>query len=155
MTTAILLRDVTETDLPILFAQQLDPEASRMAAFPTRDRDAFCAHWTKILADDTVRVKCIVYEGQVAGNIVSFDRDGQREVGYWLGRDFWGKGIASAALAAFLHEETARPLTACAAAHNLASIRVLEKNGFRKIGVFWEFATLADQNIKGVMMKLE
>jgi len=50
-TRDVVLRDVTEADLPILFDQQLDPEANRMAAFPARDRDAFMAHWTKIMAD--------------------------------------------------------------------------------------------------------
>ena len=40
------LRDVTKDDLPILFEQQADPEANRMAAFSPRDRDAFMSHWT-------------------------------------------------------------------------------------------------------------
>ena len=41
----VTLRDVTEADLPIFYEQQLDPEATQMAAFPSRDRDAFMAHW--------------------------------------------------------------------------------------------------------------
>lgn len=155
MTTPILLRDVAESDLPFFFEQQMDPEANTMAAFPARDREAFFAHWTKILTYESNRMKTIVYQGQVAGNIVAFDRDGEREVGYWLGRDFWGKGIASAALAAFLNEETTRPLTAYAAAHNIGSIRVLEKNGFSKAGAYWEFETPDGQPREGVIMRLD
>jgi hypothetical protein len=41
MTNEITLRDVQDSDLPIFFEQQLDPEATRMAAFPARDPDAF------------------------------------------------------------------------------------------------------------------
>ena len=112
------------------FEQQLDPAATQMAAFPARDREAFVAHWTKILADDTNILKTILYDGEVAGNIVSWEQSGEREVGYWLGREYWGRGIASRALAAFLDHVTTRPLYAHVARHNLASIRMLEKCGF-------------------------
>jgi RimJ/RimL family protein N-acetyltransferase len=70
----------------------------------------------------------------VAGNMVCFPREGKREVGYWLGREFWGKGIATQALAALLREVTERPLYARVARSNVASIRVLEKCGFTTIG---------------------
>jgi RimJ/RimL family protein N-acetyltransferase len=136
MPNIVLLRDVIENDLPIFFEQQLDPVANQMAAFPARDREAFMAHWTKILADETNLLKTVLCDGQVAGNIVSWeqpDKGSEREVGYWLGREYWGKGIATRALAAFLEQVTARPLYAHVAKHNLASIRVLEKCGFKKM----------------------
>jgi RimJ/RimL family protein N-acetyltransferase len=126
----ILLRDVIAGDLPIFFEQQLDPAANQMAAFPARDREAFMAHWTKIMADDNNILKTILYGDQVAGNIVSWEHDGEREVGYWLGREFWGKGIATQALSLLLEQVTLRPLVAYVVKHNLASIRVLEKCGF-------------------------
>lgn len=132
MTNDVRLRDVTEADLPIFFEQQLDPQATRMAAFPSRDRDAFMAHWAKIMTRDTNILKTILFDGQVAGNIVSWEQDGQREVGYWLGKEYWGRGIATKALAAFLHQVKTRPLYAHVARHNVASRRVLEKCGFRK-----------------------
>lgn len=101
-----------------------------MAAFAARDRDAFVAHWTKILADETCTTKTVLADGQVAGNIGCWGEPGQREVGYWIGREHWGRGIATAALSAFLSQEEERPLYAHVAAHNVASIRVLEKCGF-------------------------
>jgi RimJ/RimL family protein N-acetyltransferase len=70
----------------------------------------------------------------VAGNIVCFPREGKREVGYWLGQAYWGRGIATAALAALLREVTERPLYARVARTNVGSIRVLEKCGFTTIG---------------------
>lgn len=134
MTTNILLREVTEFDLPILYEQQLDPDAAEMAAFPSRDKEAFYTHSRKIMADSSVIFRAIVYAGQVAGSIVSWEMDGNREVGYWLGREFWGKGIATKALAEFVKIVTTRPLFAHVAKHNLGSKRVLEKCGFTVIG---------------------
>jgi RimJ/RimL family protein N-acetyltransferase len=130
----VSLRDVTDNDLPLFFEHQLDPEANRMAAFPARDRSAFMAHWTRIMGDDTIIKKTVLFDGQVAGNVVSFDKDGQREVGYWIGTRFWGKGVATAALSTFLDLVKMRPLHARVAKHNVASIRVLEKCGFEISG---------------------
>ncbi len=130
----VLLRDVTDDDLPIFFEQQLDPVATQMAAFTARERPAFMAHWAKIVADPTVIAQTILFDKQVAGNIVSFEISGEREVGYWVDRQYWGKGIATAALAAFLEREQARPLYAHVAKHNRGSLRVLEKCGFTIIG---------------------
>ena len=130
MSNEILLRDVTESDLPILFEQQLDPEATAMAAFPSRDKEAFDAHWAKIMADETIILRTILFDDQIAGSLVSWEHDGEREVGYWLGKEFWGKGIATRALSQFLEVVMARPLWAHVAGHNIASRRVLEKCGF-------------------------
>ncbi|HEU0296840.1 MAG TPA: GNAT family N-acetyltransferase [Anaerolineales bacterium] len=130
----ILLRNVTESDLPILYEQQLDPEATAMAAFPSRDRESFMAHSAKIMADESVIFKAIVFDGQVAGSMVSWILEGEREVGYWLGREFWGKGIATRALAEYVEIVKTRPLYAHVAKHNVGSQRVLEKCGFKVIG---------------------
>ena len=127
---SVRLRKVREGDLPIFYAHQRDPEAVRMAAFPSRDREAFMAHWAKITREETVITRTIVAGGIVAGNIVSFMRGDTREMGYWLGREFWGRGIATKALHLFLSGHTARPLYAGVATHNAASLRVLEKCGF-------------------------
>jgi RimJ/RimL family protein N-acetyltransferase len=66
--------------------------------------------------------------------VVSWTQDGVREVGYWIGKAYWGKGIATAALAEFLAVEPTRPLYAHVARHNLGSVRVLEKCGFARVG---------------------
>lgn len=130
----IRLRDVIEADLPVFFEHQRDPDANRMAAFPARSRDAFILHWTKMLGDESVTVKTILCSGQVAGNIVCWKRDRKRLVGFWIGKEYWGKGVAGKALAAFLGVVKDRPLYAHAAKQNTASIRVLEKCGFTICG---------------------
>jgi RimJ/RimL family protein N-acetyltransferase len=155
MTSAVLLRDVTESDLPIFFDQQLDPEANRMAAFPARDRDAFTAHWTKILGDETITKKTILFDGHVAGNIVSFEQGGKPQVGYWIGKEYWGKGIATKALSKFLGYVEARPLYAHVAKLNIASIRVLEKCGFKICGEDKGFSNAGGEEVEEFILKLD
>jgi RimJ/RimL family protein N-acetyltransferase len=127
----VALRPTRPGDLDVMFDHQADPQAAEMAAFPSRDRDAFMAHWARIMADDTVVSRTIDVDGAVAGNIVSWIQDDARMVGYWIGRDYWGRGVASAALALFLEQVATRPLWAHVARHNVGSRRVLEKSGFQ------------------------
>lgn len=126
----VSLRTVREDDFPALHAHQADAVAWRMAGFAPRDRAAFDAHWRKILADPTVEARAVVVDGALAGHVVSFERDGVREVGYWIDRELWGRGIATSALARFLAECPRRPLYAIVSPKNSGSLRVLEKCGF-------------------------
>ena len=144
----LTLRDVIEVDLPVFFEHQRDEEAMRMAAFPARDRDAFTKHWATILCDPTVRARAILVDGHVVGNVVAFERSGQRWVGYWIGRDYWGRGVATKALAAFLAGIPERPLHAHVAKQNPASIRVLEKCGFEVEGT-------ASDDVEEFIMRLD
>ena len=131
----VTLRDVIDADLPVFFEFERDPVANEMAAFPARDREAFMEHWkTNILGNDTGRKRTILRDGDVVGNILSWQQSGDTLVGYWVGREHWGRGVASRALALFLLEVDERPLHAHVAAHNAGSIRVLEKCGFRVVG---------------------
>ena len=104
-----------------------------MAVFPAREREAFDAHWRRVLANEHNVVRVIEVDGEVAGNIGSWEQDGQRFVGYWLGRRFWGRGLATAALGELVQQLEVRPLHAWVATSNVGSIRVLEKCGFVKV----------------------
>ena len=126
----IVLREVVDSDLPIFFEHQRDPEAVRMAAFPSRDHGAFMTHWAKVRGEPSNIVRTIICDGQVAGNIGSWIAEDRRLIGYWIGREFWSQGIATAALTAFIAELKERPLHAFVAKHNVGSIRVLEKCEF-------------------------
>ncbi|WP_309895118.1 GNAT family protein [Archangium sp.] len=130
----LTLREMNEVDLPIFFEYQQEPDAKRMAAFPEIEREAFMTHWREhVLGNAGVQKKTIVIDNKVAGNVVSWEQSGQRLVGYWVGQDYWGRGIATAALLEFLKYETTRPLYAYVTVRNLGSIRVLEKGGFRPV----------------------
>jgi RimJ/RimL family protein N-acetyltransferase len=125
------LREVEDGDLEAFFEHQLDEEAAAMAGFPSRDRDAFFAHWARIRSDPALITRAIVWDGQFAGNLGVFPDVGKRAVGYWIGKDFWGRGIATVALRRFLEGDAERPLHAWVLASNVASRRVLEKCGFQ------------------------
>jgi RimJ/RimL family protein N-acetyltransferase len=151
---ARILRDVVEGDLDALYEQQRDPEATRMALFPARGREAFDAHWQRVLADESVTKKTIVHEGEVAGNVLCWPQDDRRLVGYWLGREFWGKGLATRALAELVEEVRARPLHAWVATSNVASIRVLEKCGFVVAGSRAEVDEKLGERIEELLLEL-
>src|SRR5215212_6172718 len=140
MTHEIRLRDVTVDDLPIFFEHQIDSDAVEMAAHPPRDRDAFQEHWTELLSKESVIKKTILLDDLIVGYIMSFVYFGVREVGYWIGKEYWGRGIATRALLEFLDQVPLRPLHASAAKHNRGSLRVLEKCGFRLVGEDKEFS---------------
>jgi RimJ/RimL family protein N-acetyltransferase len=144
-----VLREVVEGDLPAFHEYECDSEAAAMAAFPSRDREAFMAHWAKTLANDSALTMTIVSDCEVAGNIGCWEADGHRFVGYWIGREFWGRGLATQALAELVGMVEARPLYAHVVKSNVASIRVLEKNGFVEVG-----RHTADDGIEELVLEL-
>ena len=156
-TGEVALREVTPLDLPSLFEHQLDEAAIHMAAFTSddpADRDAFMAHWATVLGDTTITKMTVLVDRCVAGHVVSFDRFGQPEVSYWIGKGYWGKGVASKALSLLLHQLKPRPLYARAVKDNVASIRVLEKCGFTISGEDRGFANGRGAEVEEFILKL-
>ena len=130
----ITLRPVTEDDLPVFYTHQADPEAAARAVWTPRDEPAFYAHWHTIMRDPDVVLRTIEVDGEVAGSVVSWPHDGRRDVGYWIGREHWGRGVATAALRAFLDVDRHRPLYADPFESNTGSIAVLRRCGFTEAG---------------------
>ncbi len=154
----VRLREVRDDDLPVLYRHQCDAEAVRVAAFTAEDptdREAFDAHWERIRASPTVDVRTILFGDDVVGHIASFVVEEEREVTYWIDRDFWGRGIATRALRALLADTEERPLFARVAEDNVASARVLEKCGFRFIGRDRGFAAGRGEEIDETILRLD
>jgi RimJ/RimL family protein N-acetyltransferase len=151
---SIIIRPIAISDLPIIFEQMSDPESSTMAAVPARDKVAFDAHWAKIMANEHIILRTIEVDGQVAGHLVSFMIGEERQIGYWLGKEFWGKGIASESLRQFLDVVKTRPLFGRVAKHNGASRRVLEKCGFKFHGEE-KYLNKDNKEVEGFILKLE
>jgi RimJ/RimL family protein N-acetyltransferase len=152
------LREVRDEDLPFLFEQWADQVAIQMAAITApdhMDRDAFVRRWSRLRADETVLNRVIVVDGEVAGTIGSWGEPGEREVTYWIGRSYWGRGIATYALDAFLSTERSRPLHAPVAADNVASRRVLEKCGFRTIATERNIAEARSAEVEELVLRLD
>lgn len=152
------LREVRDEDLAVLFEQWADPVAAHMAAFTApdhMDRGAFERRWSRLRADETMIARVIVVDGEVAGSIGSWGGPDEREVTYWIGRSYWGKGIATDALDAFLTVDPSRPLHARVAHDNVASRRVLEKLGFRVVATERSFAEARSGDIEEFVLRLE
>jgi RimJ/RimL family protein N-acetyltransferase len=153
-----VLREVLDEDIPVLFEQWDDPVAAQMAAFTSpdhMDRDAFDRRWARLRSDDSLLVRAVVVEGDVVGTIGSWGDPDEREVTYWIGRAYWNRGIATAALTAFLEVEPCRPLHARIAHDNVGSRRVLEKCGFRVVGSDRGFAQARSGEIDELILRLE
>ena len=152
------LREVRDEDLAVLFEQWADPVAAHMAAFTAPDHmdwDAFERRWSRLRADETVINRVIVVEDEVAGSIGSWGGPDEREITYWIGRSHWGRGIATAAVEAFLAVDPSRPLHARVASDNVASRRVLEKCGFRVVATDRGFAEARSGEIEELVLRLD
>lgn len=126
----VRLRSIGQDDLPRMYEFNLDLAANRLAMTIPRGADAFEAFWIRVLADPTIIARAISVADVLAGYISCFKLDGADAVGYWIGQEFWGKGIATRALELLLKEVPVRPLHARVATTNRASLRVLQKCGF-------------------------
>lgn len=129
----LTLRSTTLEDLPILFEHQADPIGAKMAAFASRDWGAFVAHEAKLRDDRAAIRRTLVVDGEVVGGIMCWGDD-EREIGYWIGREHWGRGIATASVRAFIAEIPDRPLHAYVAEHNVASMKGRRRERLRPGG---------------------
>ena len=153
----IELAKTTEKDLETLFIFQLDEDANYLAAFTSKDptdKSAYMKKWKKLINDKSLSVQTILLDGNIAGSLVRFEMEGKPEITYWIGKEFWGRGVATSALKIFLKIETVRPLYARAAFDNFGSQKVLEKCGFKKIGTDKGFANARKREINEIIFEL-
>jgi len=154
---SVMLRSVSEEDLPLFFKYQQDRDANHMAAFTSKDPsdwDSFYIYWNKILKDNDIIKQTIIVDDHVVGNVLCFEQFGERGVAYWIGREFWGKGIATTALRKFLQQVKTRPLFARAAKDNIGSRKVLEKCGFKITGEDSGYANARGENVEEFVFTL-
>ncbi|WP_202630523.1 GNAT family N-acetyltransferase [Deinococcus alpinitundrae] len=154
----VQLRSVQDADLDVLFAHQQDPQARYLAAFVSEDpfdRAAFDGHWQRIRNNPSVSAFAILVDGKVAGEIGAFDRDGDREVTYWIDQAFWGRGVATTALNQLLLLERQRPLHGRVVADNVASQRVLKKCGFAEYDRARGYANGRGEEVVEILFRLD
>jgi RimJ/RimL family protein N-acetyltransferase len=141
--THIELRALEDDDLDAIFEMMRDRDAIAMAAFTAQDpddREAFDAWIERQRRSDDVLTLVVTENGGFAGTAAAFTVDGDREVSFWIAAHARGRGVATAALRLLVSREPARPLFARVAAHNAASIAVLERNGFTEVSRNVDFA---------------
>ncbi|MBT2395123.1 GNAT family N-acetyltransferase [Streptomyces sp. ISL-100] len=153
---AVTLREVADSDLPVIFRHMSDPESNRVAAFTSKDptdRAAFDVHWARIRASDAV-IRTVLADGDIAGHAAVYGPPQEREVTYFIDRAYWGRGVATGALRALLELVPERPLFARAAADNTGSLRVLAKCGFTVTGHDRGFANARGAEIDELVLAL-
>ncbi|MDN3692368.1 GNAT family N-acetyltransferase [Chryseobacterium tructae] len=154
----IELRPTTIADLDTLFQFQLDDEGRHLAAFTSQEstnKEAYLAKYTRLLNDPTINNQTIIVDAVIAGSIAKFIMEGDTEITYWIDRNFWGKGVATKALKAFLTLETSRPIFGRVAFDNLGSQKVLENCGFVRIGTDKGFANARQTEIEEFIYRLD
>jgi RimJ/RimL family protein N-acetyltransferase len=153
----VKLRPVETADLDWFFAHQQDPEANQMAAFTAKnpsDRGVFDHHWGLILRDPEITVRTIEHDGQVVGSVLAYPNDGVPEISFWTDKAYWGQGVTTSAVDAFLQEFTQRPIRARVVTDNIGSQKVLERRGFTVIGEAEGFANARAAVVKEYIMEL-
>ena len=152
------LRSVLAADLVVFFDHQSDPDAAHMAAFTVRDpgdRAAFDRRWERILTQASITARTIELDDLVIGHVLAHPWGGSLEVSYWLGRPYWGRGLATRALTFFVAEVASRPLSAHVAQDNLASRRVLERCGFVLVDTARAYAESRQTDVEGHEFRLD
>ena len=151
------LRPVEPADLDRFFEFQQDPEANQMAAFAAKnpaDRGVFNLYWQQLLDDPQITVRTIEHDGEVVGSVLAYPNEGYQEISFWTGRRFWGQGLTTSAVDAFLAEFSTRPIRARVVTDNIGSQKILERRGFIVVGEADGFANARAAVVKEYIMEL-
>lgn len=137
----ITVRELTESDIPDIQKLASDPAVSDTTRIP----HPYPPDGARVFVRDALRRRgeglefvYAICEGSVftglCGLLLLADEPGRAEIGYWIGRPFWGRGIATAGvdqvidLAFSRHRLTS--IVAYVLDRNPASAKVLLNNGF-------------------------
>lgn len=156
--TGVTLRPLQDDDFERLFLLESDVVGADMIALLPRvpgDRAGFEQHWQRIRTDPTSVNRVIELDGAFAGNAVSFLMGGERQVGYWIERELWGQGVATAALRLLVSELEERPLWGRVASTNHGSRRVLERAGFAMVATERVLAPRLNVEIIELVLRLD
>lgn len=139
-TKRLVLRPLQRSDAKRIAELAGDWDVARMTAripFPYAEVQAL--EWIEGLYEGEV-VRAIEHEGTLVGLVGYMPQDkGAAEIGYWIGKPYWGHGYATEAAQAMMRhcfgEVRLSRLTCCHFADNPASERVIAKLGFRRTGM--------------------
>jgi RimJ/RimL family protein N-acetyltransferase len=131
--TSVQLRPVVKSDIAQFFEHHLElrplPAGASVADLEAR-KATFVDRWEQMLSDKNVMARTIIWKDAVAGYVARLIQRDKPSISCWLGRDYWGKGVATQAVQAFLDLIEKRPIYARVAYDNLAAMQVLRKIGF-------------------------
>jgi RimJ/RimL family protein N-acetyltransferase len=135
-TRRLVLRDLTDSDAPEFARLAGDWDVARMTArIPYPYSEALAREWMDTLEPDEF-VRAVLHRDELIGAVgyVAIG-NGSAEIGYWIGKPWWGSGFATEAASALVRycftTGGFKRLTCCHFEDNDASKRVIEKLGFR------------------------
>lgn len=138
-TERLLMRPLEPADAPRIAQLAGAWEVAAMTGrIPYPYSEAEAQHWLTGLADGEV-VFGITLQGALIG-ICGYTPDGKgaAEMGYWIGKNYWGNGYATEAARALMEhgfkKGGIKRFTCCHFTENDASARVIAKLGFRRLG---------------------
>ncbi|MDX2308786.1 MAG: GNAT family N-acetyltransferase [Hyphomicrobium sp.] len=155
-TKRLMLRELNDLDVRRVALLAGDYDVARMTAripYPYTEYDA--RHWLSGI-DQGEFVRAVDYQGELIG-LVGFTKNPDRsaEIGYWIGKPWWGHGFATEAAGALVNYcfQSAR-IPRLIGAHfidNPASARVIEKLGFRCIGSSSAFCQARGHDVQALV----
>jgi RimJ/RimL family protein N-acetyltransferase len=139
------IRPISIDDAEAIQALAADPAIAATSnvphPYPANGGKEFVHSSLRAAAEGSEAVFAVLADGQFVGvcSLLAIDRrSSTASLGYWIGVPYWGRGYATAAVAEVVQYASSRlrlsRLIAESLAHNLASRRVVESNGFRLLG---------------------
>lgn len=133
------MRPYCEADIPLLIRYLNDSLTTRYLTsaiaqpYTQADAEYWARHLSRSMGAQAIEWRGH-FVGDISANIGNFEKAYSAEIGYWLGREFWGHKIATAALTRVTEQLLTQTkivrLTAQVLVGNSASCRVLEKCGY-------------------------
>ena len=147
-TPRLLVRLITESDLPALMEVNGDDEVTRFVPYPTWQSLDDAKAWFKRMSDLQTAGKALQFvvttkaTGKAIGTSLLFhfeDIAASAEIGYVLGQAHWGQGYMREALTALINhafdQMSVRTLEATVDVRNVRSARLLLHLGFVQTGL--------------------
>jgi RimJ/RimL family protein N-acetyltransferase len=155
----VVLRPIEAGDAGAIAEGLADPETSRFmlqipAPYTLRDAEAWVERCGQVWREGTSYPFAIVdaEDGTFLGSI---ELSGEtRTIGYWVAPDAQGRGVATRALQLLCRWAPERPLQLTTHPENVASQRVAEKAGFRRIGTRTEQLRFRDGERESLLFEL-
>jgi len=169
-TQRLVLRGPMEKDMQPMFDIHTDPDVMRyygVKPYDTLDKSKKHLDWLTKLHREEIGLRWIITlkdEDTYIGDVGFYDwekKHSRAEIGYILGKQYWGKGIMTEAIKAALdygfNEMNLNRIQALIDPRNNASKRVAEKHGFQYEGTFrdyeYEYGGFIDLNMYSVLKR--
>ena len=154
-TERLVLKKLVDTDRERLVSLIGDFMVSKTLSnvpYPYTLNDA--DEWLKIVDNEEFNLNIFLNDGLIGGVGLTLAEDDFYELGYWLGVEYWGQGYATESVMELLNYAKSNipceKFKANVFKENVASAKVLEKNGFKRVKDREVFSISRQENVPSV-----